>query len=175
MAIERRNSEVWVARDAVVRIRRADAHRLKKAALQSPRKRVRICAHAADRDALQEMFIVMARGTYVRPHRHLGKAESFHILEGAADVVLFDRRGKITDVIPLGVYGSGRPFYYRISTPLFHTLVIKSRFLIFHEATTGPFDRTKTVFPSWAPDGSDPAAARRFMLDLKQRLPRVRR
>ena len=40
---------------------------------------------------------VLLRGTYIRPHRHLvpPKSESFLVLEGLADVILFDNQGAI--------------------------------------------------------------------------------
>ena len=44
-----------------------------------------------------------------------------------------------TVIVPLGQPGSGRPFYYRMSKPFFHTLIIRSELLIVHEITNGPF------------------------------------
>lgn len=36
------------------------------------------------------MLIVMAKGSYIRPHKHKNKSESFHIIEGLLDVIVFD-------------------------------------------------------------------------------------
>jgi cupin fold WbuC family metalloprotein len=38
--------------------------------------RARLCAHRDPAAALQEMLIVLDPGTYLRPAKHLGKAES---------------------------------------------------------------------------------------------------
>jgi cupin fold WbuC family metalloprotein len=74
------------------------------------------------------------------------------ILEGDVDVVLFYDDGAIREVIQMGAPGSGKVFYQRLSDPIFHTLIIRSDFLVFHEITTGPFMREKTTFPDWAPE-----------------------
>jgi cupin fold WbuC family metalloprotein len=114
------------------------------------------------------MFIVHTRSTYVRPHKHLGKSESFHVLEGRADVVIFDDEGHIVEVIQTGDYGSRFPFYYRLSTPLFHTLLIRSAFLLFHESTGGPFVRSDTQFAPWSPDESSKPETVAFMERLEE-------
>jgi hypothetical protein len=49
---------------------------------------------------------------------------------------------------------------------LFHTILITSDWLVFHETTAGPFDPSRTAFPDWAPDGSDAAAASRYIARL---------
>jgi len=46
----------------------------------------------------------------------------------------------------MGELASGYPFYYRLADPVFHTLKIHSDFLVFYEATTGPFVKASTVF-----------------------------
>jgi hypothetical protein len=42
-------------------------------------------------------------------------------------------------------------------------LIIRSEFLVFYEATSGPFNVADTQFPSWAPDGSDYHEVRNFL------------
>ena len=91
------------------------------------------------------MLIVHERGAYVRPHKHPAKTESTHIIEGLVDVVLFEDDARIERVISMGDYASGRAFYYRMDVPVFHTLIIRSDVLVFHETTNGPFER-KTPF-----------------------------
>ena len=34
-------------------------------------------------------------------------------------------------------------------------LIIKSEYFVFHEVTNGPFDKSKTIFPTWAPISYD--------------------
>jgi cupin fold WbuC family metalloprotein len=129
-----------------------------------------LCAHGGPEDRLHEMLIVHERSAYVRPHRHPGKTESTHIIEGLVDVVVFDDDGRIASVIRMGDYASGRTFYYRMAAPVFHTLIIRSDVLVFHETTNGPFDRRDTVFAPWAPQDGDVNAVSTFMADLDDRV-----
>src|SRR5262249_49414681 len=139
------SAEVRYATDTVVLVGADDVAELKHDAALNPRRRIRLCAHAGVADTLHEMLIVHARECYVRPHKHLGKSESFHVVEGDVDVVLFDEDGAVTDVMAMGAYGSGRPFFYRIATPMFHTLFVRSDVLVFHQATRGTVRRADTV------------------------------
>jgi cupin fold WbuC family metalloprotein len=133
----------------------SDIDRLKSLAEETDRQRIRICTHKDADDGLHEMFIVHPRGAYVRPHRHLGKIEAFYMVEGALDMVVFNDDGDITSVTEMGAYGSGLPFYHRMDGPLFHTMLIKSDQVVFHEVTSGPFVPSDTEFPGWAPAESD--------------------
>lgn len=156
------SAEVLVADEPLVRLTGADIDTLKRKAGENARARVRLCAHPTVDDRLHEMFIVHQRDTYVRPHKHLGKTESAHIVDGLATWVIFDEAGRVTDTIRMGAYGSGLPFYYRMSRPSYHTLLIHSEWLVFHEITNGPFDPDQTVFAPWAPSNDDVAGQRIF-------------
>jgi cupin fold WbuC family metalloprotein len=163
MNLRKINDEVFIAEDAIVRLGDAEIGFLKKQARISPRKRARICAHKTNDDALHEMVIVISADSYIHPHRHVGKSESFHIVEGEVDVAVFDDDGKLAEVIQLGAPASGRCFYYRLSESAFHTLLIRSDYLIVHEVTNGPFDRDRTVLASFAPTEDREAEARAYM------------
>jgi cupin fold WbuC family metalloprotein len=161
------NEEVTFATEAVVKIGQEEIAALKRSSGTNARKRMRFCAHRDTDDQLHEMLIALACGTYIRPHKHLSKSESFHIIEGEVDVVLFDEAGTATDVIRMGDYQSGRTFYYRLSEPCYHTLLIRSETLVLHETTNGPFKPSDTTFAPWAPDESDPVSVADFMNHLE--------
>src|ERR1051326_3060190 len=135
MQVTKLNDEVLIAEEAIVQLTNADIYCLKEASRKNNRQRIRICAHRTTADSVHEMFFVHAKGTYIRPHKHIGKSESMHVLEGIAQVVFFDDDGKIQRVITLGDYASRQSFYYRIADGLFHTLVISSDLFVFHEVT----------------------------------------
>ena len=160
------NNEVVYPDEPIVRVDRALIDHLKLGALANERQRMRLCAHREVEDSLHEMLIVHTSDTYVRPHKHINKSESFHVIEGLVDILLFDEQGEVTDVIQMGDFNTGRHFYYRIDSPILHTLLIRSDIIVFHEATGGPFNRADTAFPSWAPDGSDPALTDKFVRKL---------
>jgi cupin fold WbuC family metalloprotein len=160
--------EVYVADEEIVKVSCLDVEFLKRQALATPRGRVRLCAHKENGDPVHEMVIVLTRSTYIRPHKHVGKTESFHVIDGVADVVVLDDAGNITEVIPLGDYASGRQFYYRLSRPTYHTLLIGSDILVIHETTNGPFQKGDAMLAPWAPHENDRAASERFIRQLSE-------
>lgn len=162
--------EVFYADEPMVKIDRADIARLKDEMCNANKSRIRLCAHKDAEDAVHEMFIIHSKDAYVRPHKHKNKAESLYIMEGSADMVIFDEKGGIKDVIGMGDYQSGRRFYCRIKDPSYHTLLINSDCLIFHEVTKGPFVKSDTIFPVWAPEGDDKGACAEFQKDLRAKL-----
>ena len=168
MRTRRPSDEVLYPDERVVRVTRADMEQWKSLALANARQRIRLCAHSAASDSLHEMLIVHTSQTYVRPHKHLAKSESFHVMEGQADVVLFDDDGRVAQVIAMGDYASGACFYYRLAEPMYHGLVIRTSTFVFHESTNGPFDRSQTVFPTWAPADGDQQAIDAYLRQLNQ-------
>ena len=156
------SQEVFVAKDSIVAFGDEEAEFVKMAAARSVRRRARICAHRTNEDLLHEMLIAITPGSYIHPHRHLEKSESFHIVEGIVDVIVFNESGDITNIIELGQPGSGRSFFYRMSESKFHTLRIHSDILVVHEVTNGPFQEAKSVMADFAPLESDLPAVKRY-------------
>lgn len=169
-SIKKINDEVFFASDPVVKVNKGDIVDLCTRSGKNRRKRARICTHKGIDDSLHEMLIVHTNDTYVRPHKHLGKIESFHVIDGRADIVLFDDGGCLAEVIHMGDYVSGLSFYYRIAAPYFHTLLILSEVLVFHEVTNGPFRSEDTIFAPWAPDESDSSAQKVYLRNLNIQL-----
>ena len=161
------NPEVFYSDAAIVTADDATIAELKRIAAQNPRLRSRLCTHPAPSSGLHEMLIVHHREAYVRPHRHFGKPESFHLIEGTALVVIFENDGQIRDVLEMAPYGHGKLCYYRMPDKVFHSILITSEWLVFHETTAGPFDPSSTAFPDWAPDGSDPEAVKDYVAKIE--------
>ena len=155
--LNRINNEVFVAKDPIIVLGDEEIAFVRQQALSSPRRRARICAHRHSEDLLHEMIIALSNQTYIQPHRHRQKSESFHIIEGEVDVVLFKDDGAIHEVVRLGSFGSGCACFYRLDSLRYHTLVIRSELLVMHEVTNGPFDRRLTEYAPFAPGEEDPA------------------
>jgi cupin fold WbuC family metalloprotein len=145
------NDEVFVAEAQIVRVGAPQIAFLKRQAGSNARGRARICAHRSNDDRLHEMLIAISSASYIHPHKHLGKVESFHVVEGMVDVVMFDDSGAVVDIVELGAVSTGRNFYYRLSDSVFHTLLIHGDFLVVHETTNGPFVREETILAPFAP------------------------
>lgn len=164
------NPEVLHSKLSITTTDRSDIDLFKQLSSRNPRKRIRLCSHDSPDDRLHEMLIIHERSAYVRPHKHPGKTESTHIIEGLVDVVVFDDDGRIERVISMGDYASGKIFYYRMAIPVFHTLIIRSDVLVFHETTNGPFDRCDTVFAPWSPEDADVDSVNNFMTGLDNKV-----
>lgn len=136
---------------------------LKQAACRTPTRRARVCAHSGPDAEQHNMLIASARDTYVAPHRHRGKSESFLVLEGQADMLLFDPSGRLADIVPMGPASSGRAFFYQMPEGQYHSLVIDCDVLVFVESTKGPFRPEDTENAPWAPAASAAADGSAFL------------
>ena len=166
MKLKKFNDEVFYAEDSIVRVDSADIEKLKQKARQNTRRRARICAHSNIDDSIHEMLIVHEKSCYVRPHKHANKTESFHIIEGKADIILFHEDGTIDETISMGDISSGLKFFYRLPPFRYHTLLIHSDVLVFHEITNGPFRLEDSIWASWSPEEIDLDAVSRYLTKL---------
>jgi cupin fold WbuC family metalloprotein len=157
------SEEVLYPGDQIVAVSANDIKDLKQKQEKTARQRIRLCAHQQIEDSLHEMLIVHTKDTYVRPHKHLGKSESYHAIEGCFDLVIFDDTGHVTAVFEVGPYSSGRNFFCRLPASLYHGLLIQSDIIIFHETTSGPFNRAQTEFAPWSPVEAEVAAGNEFI------------
>jgi cupin fold WbuC family metalloprotein len=165
--VDKINEEIYYSRSFFTTCNANVVKDLVLLAGQNTRKRVRLCAHPDSDDKLHEMLIIHEKDCYVRPHKHPGKSESVHIIQGKVDIILFDESGKLTEVIKMGEYSSGLNFFFRMDKPVFHTLIIRSDILVFHETTNGPFNRKETVFAPWSPENNDIAAIKNYLSDIE--------
>lgn len=150
---------VWVDQDVI--------GTLSSLAKETVRRRIRLCAHQSEQEAVHEMFIVHPRRAYVPPHKHLNKSESIFILSGECDYVMFDENGDIRERIEMGGYYSGKPFFFRQQNSDYHSLLIHSPEIIFLEITKGPFHRKDTVEAPWAPNAASQSEVDRFHARLE--------
>lgn len=149
------SSDVYTVPGPIASIGCEEIEFLRREAAGHSKGRVRINLHPDNADSLHEMFIAIRPDSYVRPHKHPNKSEAFHIVYGEADIIIFEDDGSIREIVHLAAGGGTKAFYYRMSKPFFHTLLIRSDMLVVHEITNGPFVKDNTVFGSFAPDEDD--------------------
>jgi cupin fold WbuC family metalloprotein len=140
---------------------------LKERARSNPMRRARICAHPSPEDDQHDMLIVSHHDTYVAPHRHLTKSESFFVIEGAVTALLFAENGQNVEQFPMGSADSGCPFFYRMPARQYHSIAIESELLVFAESTKGPFRPDDLENASWAPGPQDLLAGRAFIAAVR--------
>lgn len=132
-------------------------------AAASPRRRMNYNFHEAATDNPHRFLNVLLRGTYVRPHRHCAppKSETFLVLEGVADVILFDDTGAITARHSLGAdTPQGRLWGVDIPPGVWHTILPRTERVVCFEVKPGPWEpATDKDFAAWAPAEGSPDAA----------------
>ena len=166
LKMKRMSNEVYNVDEAVPRIGRKELDFLIDVLPSAARKRVRICVHRNTEESLQEMYIAFGKDSYLRPSKHLGKDESVNVLEGRADVAIFDESGAITQVISVGDKYSGLPFYFRTPHEKWHGWIIRSDVFVVHETTDGPFRLEDTISAPWTPDSQDGLAVAAYQQQL---------
>jgi cupin fold WbuC family metalloprotein len=118
--------------------------------------------HSGPGDNPHRFLNVLLHGTYIRPHRHANppKAESFLVLEGAADVIIFDDDGAITRRYRLGCDSpEGRLWGVDVLPGVWHTILPRTARVVCFEVKPGPWDpATDKDFAKWAPAERDPSA-----------------
>lgn len=127
-------------------------------ARRSPRLRVNHNFHATPEENPNRFLNVMARGTYIAPHRHVDppKAEAFLVLEGQLAFFTFDDAGAIASTHILG----GDPLGIDIRPGVWHTLAVLSPYAVCYEVKPGPYSPANDKdFATWAPREGDPRVA----------------
>ena len=99
-------------------------------------KKSRVCIHENDKERIHEMIVFHKKGSYVRPHKHLNKLESFFIISGEVTLVIFNKKGIPIKKLDMGDYHSGKIFFYKMKKNYFHTQIIKKD-TMFKEVTNG--------------------------------------
>ena len=148
------SQEVYYTNTGVVCVGEGLVNFLKMASGKLPRQRCRICFHNGPNAAVHEMLIAHHRSCYVRPHRHLRNSESLTVIEGTANMLLFDDVGNIINNLRLEEAGNNDPFFCHIPSNKWHSLIIESEWLIFKEVAQGPFDPASSEFAPWSPPGN---------------------
>ena len=117
---------------------------LKASARASPLRRARFCLHPSNESYVQEMVIALFNDSVVEPHKHpVNKPESYHLIEGAMDVHIFDPHGNRKQLIQLRLDGVRM---YRIRGNVWHQPLAVSECAVYHEVYTGPFNKMADVF-----------------------------
>ena len=136
---------------------------LKKIACNEKRD-VRISMHQSPESDLHNMIILQHKGTYVRPHMHLIKAEAYQLIAGILSVFIFDEAGNVIDRCNMSPEGN---FLYRFEKKYYHMSIPTSDFVIFHESKIGPFIREgDSIFAPWAPSGDNKESVKIFVNNL---------
>jgi cupin fold WbuC family metalloprotein len=154
----------YFCRELPVKIDGALLAELRQVSEAEGKANVRLCLHDSPEATFHDMVILERPGRYYRPHKHLTKGETWHVLDGRMGVFVFTDDGTLVES---GVLSPGE--IYRLSLNTFHAVLPLGDFVIYHESKPGPFTgQSDSVYPDWAPDGSDAKNAEAFVERLRE-------
>jgi cupin fold WbuC family metalloprotein len=114
---------------------------------------IRLSLHKDPSDKHHNMIILQHKGNYYRPHKHLAKPETYHLIKGKMAVFIFNDTGVIIDSVILDPQEN---FIYRIGANNWHVSIPLTEHVIFNESKPGPFIRQgDSIFAEWAHDGNN--------------------
>ena len=132
-------------------------------AAQNERLRMNYNIHNHLEDPVNRMLNALELGTYLRPHRHWTppKTESYVILRGELDVLVFDDKGNLIQKITLnpeiGNYGIDIP------AGIWHSMIVKQPGTVIYEVKEGPFTSIAMEdFAPWSPEPGNEGAINTF-------------
>jgi glucose-6-phosphate isomerase len=107
---------------------------------------VRICLHKNSFSLHHDMIILQKKKNFYKPHKHLKKGETYHIITGSMICLLFNNKGKIKKKCLIK-----KNNIFRTPINTFHTMIPISNYVIYHESKLGPFlKKGDSIFPEWA-------------------------
>lgn len=164
------NSEVELNQKDILFLDKTWIEKIKTLAKENISGKYRTCIHKSEEDNVHEMLIALTSKTYIRPHKHRVNGESLQFIEGEAIAIIFSDDGNIDQAFRVGCPTSSYIFYYSMAKAVYHTLLVKSDYLIFKETTKGPFVREDTLYPDWAPDGNNERELKDYIVYLETNL-----
>ena len=133
---------------------------LTQKALQASRLRTNHNFHQTYEENPNRFLNVMAKGTYVTPHRHTTppKSESFVVLRGQLLFITFDDAGGLETVTRLGADDN---YGIDVAPGIWHSIIVESETAICFEVKPGPYaPASDKDFAPWAPREGDAECAR---------------
>ena len=129
------------------------------------KKNARISLHTSAQNSLHDMIIAQGDYTYNRPHKHLNKAETYHILYGKQIVIIFTEEGIIEEKF---IMSKDENMIYRFEKNTYHMTIPISKCCIFHETKIGPFIREgDSLFADWSPDVTNNEEIKSYLKKVK--------
>lgn len=120
---------------------------LKKISRENGNVNARLCLHGNPNEDLHDMVILQYKDkTCRKPHKHLEKNETLHIIEGEMLILLFDEEGKSINKTIL----NKNNFAYRTSRNQYHLWLPLTEYVIYREIKQGPFKQEDNILPKWS-------------------------
>ena len=106
----------------------------------------RICLHQDDAEGIHEMLMVHTRPMLVGPLKQNKSSLSYHMLDGAAEILLHDDAGVAVRQIRLDSSDSSCASSVRLRANVFRSMQTLSPYALFLEVASGPFEDNDTIW-----------------------------
>lgn len=131
-------------------------------AKENSRLRMNYNFHATMDAPIHRLLNALEPGTYLPPHRHRDKEETYLVLRGSLLACFYDGAGNVTERALLnpseGKYG------LEIPPCTWHSIVVLESGTVIFEIKKGPYSPLSPEdLASWAPAASDEEGAKAFM------------
>lgn len=131
-------------------------------AKESPRLRMNYNLHASMDAPIHRLLNALEPETYLPPHRHADKEETYLVLRGSLMAFFYDDAGNVTEKVRLnpleGKYG------LEIPPKTWHSIVVLESGTVIFEIKKGPYQPLPPEdLAPWAPQASDEEGAKAFM------------
>jgi cupin fold WbuC family metalloprotein len=138
------------------------------AARESPRKRSIVRFHEHE-EAVQRLLNAIEPESYMRPHMHPTKPETFVALRGRLLVARYTEDGALLEGALVSAAGPVRGV--EVPPGAWHSIISLEEGTVAFEAILGPYDpATHKVFAAWAPPEDDHEAGLAFMAQVRGQL-----
>ena len=94
---------------------------------------------------IQEMIIMLLKPQLIKPHRQEKTTVSYHVLEGLAELKIYDDNGKVESSWNLSSSKSGIQ-HIRLEANQFRSIRSISNCFVYLEIANGPFDCKDTIW-----------------------------
>ncbi|WP_291530271.1 WbuC family cupin fold metalloprotein [Bacteroides sp. UBA939] len=131
-------------------------------AQENPRLRMNYNLHESLDAPIHRLLNALEPGTYLPPHRHINKEETYLVLRGSLLAFFYDDLGNVTEKVCLdpsaGNYG------LEIPAATWHSIIVLESGTVIFEIKRGPYQSLspEDIAP-WAPASSDLEGAAVFM------------
>ncbi|MDE5710565.1 WbuC family cupin fold metalloprotein [Bacteroides sp.] len=131
-------------------------------AKESDRLRMNYNFHETMDAPVHRMLNALEPGTYLPPHRHSDKEETYLVLRGSLLAFFYDEKGNVTEKVCLnpleGRYG------LEIPSGVWHSIIALESGTVIFEIKKGPYQPLSPEdMASWAPASDDVESVKAFM------------
>ena len=120
---------------------------LKRISELNGKRNARFCLHNSTDSSLHDMIILEYQNKKCRkPHKHLKKEETLHMIEGEMLSLIFDDLGNLLEKI---VLSPKNKFSYRVGKGFYHVWLPKTELVIYREIKQGPFNPKDNFDPNF--------------------------